>query len=98
MPLTIIGLRLSKVPRIPHTRRPPLGASGLNQGRWSKAAGSAGLPCRASAVLSAAEQGAPSATAAIKASAYRVASLTEMRLKANIDTRGFDSDRLMPES
>src|ERR1700744_2205788 len=92
MPLTISGLRLSKVPRLPQIRRPPLGASGLNQGRWSKSAGSAGLPCMARAWLSAAEQGAPGASAAISTSAIRVARPTEMRRKADMDTRGFDSD------
>ena len=48
--------------------------------------------------LSAAEQGAGRASEATSTNAIRVASPTEMRLKANMDTRGFDSDRLIRDS
>src|SRR5271154_4106505 len=48
-PLTMSGLRLSKVPSTPCTSRPPFGASGLTYGAATKSLAIAGSPCLAMA-------------------------------------------------
>src|SRR5215813_5063514 len=45
IPFTIKGLRLSKVPSTPCTKRPPLGADGSAYGKLAKPSGQAGAPC-----------------------------------------------------